>query len=256
MKWKALALTFLIGCAGAFAGELEDILEKHYEALGGKDALAKVESMKATGKYTMSMGGNNMEFPFVMTMVDADDKIKVRIDSNFQGQSMVQAYDGEKGWRIMPMMGPDPQDMSEEEAKAFSDQMAMFGDLYGWEEKGHKLEYKGVEDVEGTETHVIQVTTADDRERTVFLDSEYYLPIKSKMTTNMMGQEIEVEAFSSDYKKVGDLMVAHATVTSMGPGGQMEIKLEEVLLNPEVEDKIFQKPPKKETAEEQPKKQD
>ncbi len=249
MKWKALILTLLLGSAGAFAGELEDVLEKYYKALGGKDLLAKITSMKASGTFTMSMGGQKMESPFTMVVKDLS---KVRLDAKFQGTSITQCYDGEKGWRLMPMMSPDPQDMNEKEAADVVDMANIHGDLYNYEERGSKLEYMGKEDVEGTETHKIKVVTADGREKMVFLDAEYYLPIKSTGKTNFGGMDVDVETVISDYKKIDGYMMSHAAATTPAGGqGGMEFKIIEVELNPKIDDSIFQKPEKKEAVEQQ-----
>ena len=117
MKSKMMiALLLATAVAGQLiAGELDDIFSKHYEAVGGKDTVMSLKSMKANAKIVISSPQGDMEIP--LTLMTKDNS-KARAETNFQGMTMIQATDGETSWQVNPMMGStDPQDMSAEEAK-------------------------------------------------------------------------------------------------------------------------------------------
>ena len=244
MSRKILTVLLLVFTGMAFAGELEDIIEKHYEALGGKSVLASSNSIKSTGKIIFNTPQGEMEMTTTGVMKGGD---KMRSDTVMQGMTIVQCLNGDTGWQIMPMMGSnDPQDLAGDELKNLQSRADFRGDLWDWKEKGYKLELMGKEDVEGTEAYKIQVTTEDGDVRFHFLDTEYYLPIKTVGKFVQMGQEIELTSFPSDYKKLSNgLMMAHSAsmTTQMG---EMVFKMESVEVNVDVPDSTFEKPVKKE----------
>ena len=240
MKSKMMIVLLLATAVAGqlIAGELDDILSKHYEAVGGKDTVMSLKSMKATAKIVISSPQGDMEIPLDMK---TKDNTKARVESNFQGMVMVQATDGENSWQINPMMGSsEPQDMSADEAKDMKMRADISGDLFNYKEKGYTLEYAGKEDVEGTETFKIVVNDGDDK-RYYFLDTEYYLIIKSSSEVNMMGATQIIESFPSDYKKVNGHLFPHAISQKM-PMGDMTITFENVEFNVDIDDEIFKKP--------------
>ena len=240
MKLKMVSSLLMLAFAGmSFAGDLEKILDKYYEAMGGKEVMAKVKSMSMDGKYVMVSPQGEMEIPFKASIKEGK---KMRVDATFQGTTMIQAVDGESGWQVMPMMGTtDPQDMNENDYKSFARMADIHGPLYEYKSKGNKIELIGQEDVEGTQAHKLKITEEDGTVIWMFLDAEYYVPIKSVSTTSNMGMEMEVSSYPSDYKEVGGLMIAHST-SSKTQMGEMVLTFEKVTINPEVSDDHFKKP--------------
>lgn len=84
----------------AQAQSLDEVLAKHFKAVG-QDKLAAVQSFHIKAKVSQ-MG---MEIPLEMRIKKPDMFI---INMEVQGQKMIQAFDGQKGWMIIPMMSPDP----------------------------------------------------------------------------------------------------------------------------------------------------
>jgi outer membrane lipoprotein-sorting protein len=188
------------------------------------------------------MGG--LQAPFsIMTKRPA----KVRIEFSLQGMTGIQAFDGETAWMIMPFMGSsDPQMMPPDMAKQVTEEADIDGPLIGWKEDGHQVELVGKEDVEGTEAYKIKVTRESGEVTHIYLDAEYYLPIKFAATRNMQGQDVMVETSLSDYKKVGDLMFAHSIAAQAegAPMGGQTITIDKVEVNPELQDALFTMPEK------------
>jgi outer membrane lipoprotein-sorting protein len=234
-------LGLTLASADVAAQSLDEVLESYYEAVGGLDNWKALESMSATGSMVM-MGG--LEAPFtIMTKRPS----KVRIEFSFQGMTGIQAYDGETAWMIMPFMGsPDPQMMPPEMAKQVTEEANIDGPLIGWEEDGHQVELVGKEDVEGTEAYKIKITRKSGEVTHMFLDAEYYLPIKFAATRNMQGQNVLVETSLSDYKKVGDLLFAHSISAQAegAPMGGQTITIDRVEVNPQLQEALFTMPEK------------
>ncbi len=96
---------FILGLTGFVqAQSLDDVLAKYIKATG-LETLANASSFQITAKISQ-MG---MELPMIMKIKKPN---KFRMEMEMQGQKMIQAYDGEKGWMIAPWVSPDPQDLS------------------------------------------------------------------------------------------------------------------------------------------------
>ena len=77
---------------------VDQILAKHYEAIGGKAAWKNVQAIKQTGK--MSMAG--MEAPFTLYNKRPN---KLRIEFEIQGMKGMQVFDGTDGWTLAVGLG-------------------------------------------------------------------------------------------------------------------------------------------------------
>ena len=90
-----------IGFAFPVVGQsLDDVLAKHYEAIGGLEAWTGLESMEMSG--TISLAGGMAQGPF---QVHQKRPSMTRIEITIQGMNIIQAYDGKMAWQIMPMTG-------------------------------------------------------------------------------------------------------------------------------------------------------
>jgi outer membrane lipoprotein-sorting protein len=231
-------LTLLVLPAMAEDLTLDQVLAKHYEALGGLDAIKGMQSATFVGRMEMGPGA---EAPFKMYF---KRPMKARMEFTMQGMTGIQAYDGETAWMIMPFMGKsDPEVMADDQAKNMREQADIDGPLVDWQEKGHKVELLGLEDVDGTEAYKIKVDLANGDVRTQYLDSEYFITIKQEGKTTMQGNEVEFETILSDYKEVGGLMFPHSIESRQkgAPSGQV-ITIDEIEVDVEVSDDLFEMP--------------
>lgn len=231
---------FLLLMAGlAFGQTVDDIVKKNIEARGGYDKIKSVNTTKMTGKVT----AQGMEMP--VTMVKKRPN-KTRMDVSMQGQTMVQAYDGETAWMINPFMGdPTPQAMPEAQAKSMKEEADFDGQLVDYKEKGHKVELIGKEDMEGTEVYKLKLTLKSGDIQYIYLDSEYYLPLKVTGKVKRGDTEIESDSYLSDYKEVDGLMMPFSIEQKMNGQTAAQITIEKVETNVAVPDSIFKMPVKK-----------
>lgn len=236
-KIFALALICLFVTSAAGAMDTKELIEKSIEANGGRDKIAAVKSMTATGK-ALAQG---MEFPFEMKQVRPN---KMRLDVTIMGMQMVQAYNGENGWAINPMMGSqDPQPMGELENKSFKLQSDMDGLLINYKDKGYTVEYIGEADVEGTPVYQLRVDTNMDIVMDLFIDQEYFLVIKQSSTINWEEKIIESDTYMSDFQEVGDgLVIPFSIETRMGETTVNQIVMETIEYNMKIDDSIFVMP--------------
>ncbi len=251
----AVCLTALFAVS-AFAQTADELIAKSITAQGGAEKMKSMKSMKMSGK--MKMGP--MEAPFVLTKARPDE---LRMDFTIQGMTATQAFDGTTGWMVMPFAGKkDAEKMPEDMVKAFRDEADFDGPMVDYKAKGNKVEYIGKEDVQGSPTYKLKVTTKSGAETMVFLDADSYLPIRSEGKRKMQGTDVETETTIGDYKEVEGMMFPHSIESHMKgkPAGQ-SIAVEKIELNPKIDSasfvmpKVAEKPKEAEpTVAEKPKK--
>ena len=241
-----LGLSVLLVPMAAADVLLEDVLSKHYEAIGGLDAWRALDSCRMSGRMIAPQG---IDAPFTLTY---QEPLKSRLEVTFQGMTRVQAFDGEVAWAIVPFSGSaDPQEMPEEFVPMMKEQSDLPGPLVDWEAKGHQIDLVGRVSEGEVETIHLEVTLESGAIRHYFLDGETYLPSRIEATTEFMGNEVEVETVFSDFRQVGDLVMAHSIATGPidAPEGQ-EMLIESIELDVELEDDYFSFPEPE--AEEEP----
>jgi outer membrane lipoprotein-sorting protein len=227
-----------------FALTVDEVIEKNIEAKGGREKLEAVKSMKTTGKM-FTIGG--MEAPFTMYNKRPDN---YRFEATIQGMSMVQAYDGETAWSIMPWGGStEPQKIPNMQAQSTKQQADMDGFLLNYKERGYKVELVGKEDMEGTEVYHLKLSNLGMLEGMtidIYLDAEYFIEIKQTMKGSYEGQTFEVNTYMGDYKEVEGMMMAHSIDVKMGGKTVSTLVSEKIEINTEIDDSIFTMPVKEE----------
>ncbi|MGD9546560.1 MAG: hypothetical protein AB7V45_03325 [Candidatus Krumholzibacteriia bacterium] len=231
------ALLLMLGVAvTAAAMDADELIRKSIEATGGEKAIKGKTSAKITGK-VMAQG---MEIPFTMYQKRPD---LLRLDAQVMGMTMTQAYDGKQGWSINPMMGSmDPQPMDETATKGFSLQADMDGALVGYKDKGYTAEYLGEEDVEGTPCYKLRIDTKLDIIVDMFIDKEYFLPIKSHSTITIDETVVEQDSYMSDYQEVDGIVMPFAVETKSNGVTMMQMMMETVEYGVEIADDQFVMP--------------
>jgi hypothetical protein len=214
---------------------LDEVLNNYYEVMS-LDQLDKVSTLVMKGK-SINQG---MENPFTMTFVRPD---KYRLEVPIQGQTMVQVYSNGEAWMIAPWTGSlEAKDITGDQMKRMEKQADVTGELYHWKEKGYKLEMIGKEDFEGSDVYKIKSVDKNEDVTIYFIDAENFVILKEESTANMRGEEVITETTNSDYKPVGDFMMAHDFSVSYAGQVVSQIIIEEVSINPEVDAGIFDKP--------------
>ena len=179
------------------AQSADDIISKYVKTIGGMDKINSVSSLRRTGKFT---GGGGFEAGI---LEENKRPNLVRQEFLLQGMIGVTAYDGRNGWKIEPWQGKkDPEPLGEDEMKGILEDSDFDGPLVNYRQKGNKVEFVGMEPVEGTDAYKLKVTLASGDVRYYFMDTDYYVPIKVEMKRMIRGAEQEFESSLGDYKEV------------------------------------------------------
>ena len=233
-----LLISFILFSTHIFSQTVDEIISKNIETKGGLQKLKSIKSMKMTGK--VFTGG----FEMSMTLW-AKRPNKSRMETVFQDQKTVQAYDGEKAWQINPFMGSnEPQEIKGLQAEDLKEKADFDGPLIDYKKKGHKVEFMGKEDLEGTEVYKLKVTMKSGRVVYIYLDTDSCIELKQSTTLNYQGTEYLVETIFGDYKEVDGIMVPHFIETKLNGQTQARIIIEKVEFNIEIDDSLFKMPAK------------
>jgi outer membrane lipoprotein-sorting protein len=224
----------------SFAQSVDEILANHYKAMGGKDKISNIKTLKMTGNIDI---GPDMKAPFTIFMKDGS---KVRFEMELQGMKMVQSLDGDSGWYINPFGGKnDPERMSPDAIRESKEEADFTGPLFNYKQKGNTVELLGKEDMEGTDTYKLKVTKKSGDISYFYLDASSYLELKQTSKHKFEDKESESSHLSSNYKNVDGVMfpfsMEERSSDDASQGQTMNIETVEV--NPKIDESIFKMPP-------------
>lgn len=219
--------------AGSFAQTADEIIAKHLEATGGKDKLKSITSVKLDN--SMTVMGNDA--PSNTTVLIGKG---MKMESDFNGQKMVQVVTDKSGWSINPMGGgTDPQPMPDDMYKQTKDQIN-YSPFINYPANGNKVTLAGKEKVGTADAFKLDVTNKDSITTSYFIDASSYYLVKSVRKASMMGQEMEVTVTYSDFKKTDfGVMVPFTTDIDYGGQFQMTAKVKKAEFNAPVDPSIF-----------------
>lgn len=233
-------LVFFLALSGMMAQTADEIIAKHIEATGGK-AWETVKTMKSEAKIT-AQAAPGMEIPMTMTVVNNK---AARVDVTVMGMTQSSGINGDQGWANNPFMGKnEAEPLTADQVKEMKFMTDLSGSLYNYKGKGYSVEYVGKEDVDGTEAHKIKVDIGADKTEYKLIDPETWYEIKTISVSKVDGKEVQSESSFSNFKKVGDLVIPHTIEQNNPMMGTSVVTITNVVLNAEVDEKIFEMPGK------------
>ena len=224
------AIAAVISIQSIKAQTVDEVIDKYEIALGGKEKLLSLKSVKMTG----SISVQGFEVGVKVTIVDG---VGSRNDISVPGMGGgFQVVNTKKGWDFMPFRGQaSPEEISAEQLKSSQWLLDLQGLLVNYKEKGSQVELLGKENVSGTECFKLKLTSKMGKEYTLYIDSKNYYSIKSVTKTNSRKGEVDAEITYGDYKKTADGYVFPYLQTI----GEGTIVFSTIEINQPVDEKIF-----------------
>jgi hypothetical protein len=212
------------------AQTLDEIVKK-YTAANKLDQVANLKTIKITAN--MSMMG--MEMPMILFMKNPN---KIKSVTTFNGQDMVQVFDGEKGYVVSPMTGsPDPVPMTPDQVKQTLRSNIFQNYLAGYLKNG-QLALAGEENVNEKPAYKIKATVEGGTVIDMFIDKGSFFLVKTSTTTSQGGMTIKLDSYPSDYTETNGIMIPMKTNTS-AQGMDILINFTKVEVDIPMEDSIF-----------------
>jgi outer membrane lipoprotein-sorting protein len=228
----------LLAPAAVAAQTVDEIVARHVAARGGREALAAVRTVRMTGRATAGPGRQ------AIVRREIARPGRIRTEFEFQGTTGVYAWDGSAGWRVSPLDGGlEPEPLPADEAALAAEQADVEGPLVDWRAKGHSVELVGSEALAGGRAHRLKVTLKTGAVRHVWVDAATGLIVKTVSTRAWRGREVTLETTFGDYRETGGVTFARSIETGVqGRPGRLRIVVENVEVNPALEDARFRMP--------------
>ncbi len=243
MTKNLIAICFIVGvalCAVAAGQTVDELLQKNLAARGGLDKVRATKSIRMTAK----VHTDNIE---IAASVQIKRTGMARIDAEFQGMKIVQAYDGEVAWQINAPEGKtEPEKMSGDDEKDVREMGDIDGPLVDYKAKGNAVELVGKEDLEATPVYKLKVTEKNGAVRYFYLDCKSYLELKVSSKRKVEGKDVTADEYFGDYKSVGGLMMPHSIESRVDGHVDNQIVIEKIELDVDIDDGIFKMPKKPE----------
>jgi len=217
------------------------IVDKNVAARGGMSAWRAIQSMTVTGKLDAG-GKKDTLLPYTLQVKRPN---KQRLAIEFAGQTALQVFDGQHGWKLRPYLNrANPEPFSADELRKAVAEPQLDGPLIDYAAKGSKVELEGTEMVGGQGTYRLKVTSKQGHEQHIWVDGSTFLEAKVEGNPRHFdGRMRKVETYLRDFRRVEGVMVpfvAETRIDSVSGGHSMTI--EKVVLNERIDDGVFAKP--------------
>lgn len=215
---------------------VEDVLANHVRARGGLERLKAVQAIRLTGTMT-GPAGESVPTTIVMQRPD-----RIRQEIQVQGETLVQAFDGTRGWTLNPMMGAAPVTVPRAVAQRMAEQADFDGPLVEPAGKGHRVEVVGLERVGDRPAVKLKLTRKSGELQWIWLDGERWLELKSEATVDQAGRRVRIESRNSEFRTVDGITTPHAVEVFADGQLQQRIVVERVEFPREIDSRLFEPP--------------
>jgi hypothetical protein len=203
--------------AGDAAGTLpsaRSILDRHLEAIGGREALLSHSSLYAKGTLSMPAAGMNGALEIYSAK---PNKLFVKISLDGVGEVM-EGFDGSHGWSLSPMTGPMLQ-----EGKELADKRLdanFHGELKPDSQYASMTTLERI-DFDGRPCYKVRLVRTTGREDTEFYDVATGLKAGGITTRTTHMGEVTSTNYEGNYRKFGNVLHATTMRQQVGPVEQV-----------------------------------
>lgn len=203
------------------------VMEKYLDAIGGRDALAKVED-----RTTIMRGTAMGQALTIIVKQKAPNKMRQEVKAGGMDQTII--FDGEKGVMKAATKNVDVTGKELEQLKIEAT-MELLLDIEG---NGVKLDFEGTEKINGKDAHKIKMTLPSGIRWFNYFDAESGLKIKEQKEMQTQMGLIEQVVTYDNYTEVEGIKYPFKIIQSFGPQS-VEMTVSSVKVNKGLADDIF-----------------
>lgn len=228
----------------ASAQTVDEVIEKHLAAIGGRAALAKLQSRQMVGTMTLSLpvGGDVTGSIDALNAVPNKARTLIKLDLTALGAGPIQIdqrFDGTTGYMLDSMQGDRPITGSQLESM----KSAVFPTPFlSYKERGASVELKGKEKVGERDAYLLVYTPKDGAVLRQYLDAESFLAVRMVTTVEVPGMgALDQTSDFSDMRDVDGVKLPFL-IKSTSAAQSFTISVTKVDHNVTVDEKLFVKP--------------
>lgn len=203
------------------------VLEKYLDAIGGRDALSKVED-----RTTIMRGTAMGQSLTIIVKQKAPNKMRQEVKAGGMDQTII--FDGEKGVMKAATQNVDVMGKELEQLKTEASMELMLDP----ESFGIKLSYEGSEKIDGKDVHKIKMTLPSGIRWFTYFDADSGLKIKEQKEMQTQMGLIEQVVVYDNYTDVDGIKYPFKLTQSFGPQS-VEMTVSSVKVNKGLSDDIF-----------------
>jgi hypothetical protein len=230
--YKTLAITWaLVLALGTLQAQtVDEVIDKYINALGGKQKLKTLRSIKIVGE--MQNQGITMG---ITTSILKGVGIRSDITVPDMGSGFIIATPT-KGWSFMSFTGPQkPQTLSAEQISNAQPSIDLQGAFYNYKQKGIQVELVGKEMVDSLHCYKIKITFKSGKVMHYFIDDQQYRRVRLLTTETENGVPTEIATTYSDFRPTPEGYWFPYVQTSKN--GTLQVSF--VAINPPLKPSIF-----------------
>lgn len=203
------------------------VMNKYIEAIGGKDALNKVNTILMNVDVTIQGAPFN---PTAVIKSMSPNKSSMEMSIAGMGTIMKQKFDGTTGYAEQQGM---KQPMSEDQIAEAANQKGLFPEIHYNE---GDIELVSLGDMDGTDVYKIKVKGAKESFR--YYDAKSGLLLREESTEEAQGQSFTSIKDLKDYREVNGILIPFAQEIQTGPQS-IGFTASEVVINNGVSEEDF-----------------
>src|SRR5215471_12607926 len=240
MKHRFLRINFAFVLAVGALAAADDLpkgdalLDKYVEVTGGKAAYSKIHSTTTLGTMEFKAMGLKGKMTAYATEPDLH-----YTEISLEGIGKIQeGSNGQVAWGMSAVQGPR---VKEGDEKAETLLQAKFNSDLAWRDIFKSAETVGTETVDGKECYKVVLTPKTGTPITRWYDKQSGLLLKMSLTSKSPMGEVQSDSTFSDYRKEGDVLMAHKVVSHVATM-ELVMTLETVQHNTEIPKDRFEVP--------------
>ena len=215
----------------------DEIIARHLAAEGGAAKLKAQNTMRITG-YAESPG-------FRAEFTESKKRPnRLRRELRVSNSAMVEAYDGEMGWQLMPGKSA-AEPIQGSDLKRLQEDVDFDGPLVDYRSKGNNIEMVGKEKFAGIDVYTLRVTLSTGVVRNYYVNAGNYLGAGLAGKTLSLDKETEFEITLDDFREVNGIKLPFkAQHHSRSDAGEVTLTFTfaSVELNVPMDDSLFKMP--------------
>jgi hypothetical protein len=189
-----------------------DVIAKHVAAIGGRDAILKVTSLKQTGSMEITAAGMTADLELVMV---APNKQSMKMNLAGLGE-ILTGTDGTVAWSVNPMQGA--RLLEGKELEQLKEQADFAATMLFSADRFSSMTNEGVVDFAGEKAYKVKMVRKDSGTETWnYFSLASGLQIGSEATVVSEMGTISTSSIVSEYKQFGPLKMATRTELTTGP---------------------------------------